>query len=351
MIQNKDFITELNLLMAEIKTQNQDAVISIFGKVGSGKSTLAMNIAKVMDSTFNAESLPNRMAHTAKDFAYKQNLLNPYEVIIWDEAHKLQRRKQWDEWNKRYLDYFSDSRGLNQITILCFPNIQEIDRNIIDRSRMFLQAWRKGDKYGVSGWTKQQAQAKVKESRLFSPKTTAMLWAKAGGMSPKITFTHDLRGIEDEDKVYSILKKQNLDRTKATLAVYGTIEIPDICLQLAQKIKYEPRALQVVAYHEIYGIYNQELINAEGEGREPELERLPVGWSVKTPRIKYEIELKIVSHLDMDKKAKDKIINEILLNKANYIVTQITENIVSSNNQKVSSLDITSSEVKLHAEI
>ncbi len=322
MIRNEGFLRELALLVTEMKAQNQDLMISIFGSVGSGKSTLAINIAKVVDSTFKAESLSTRMAHTKEDFAFKQSELNAFETIIWDEAHKLQRRSQWDEWNKRYLDYFSDSRGLNQVTILCFPNLEEIDRNIVERSRLFLQTYRKGNKYGVMGWTKKQVRAKLRESKLAAPRSIEITWAKAGGRHPKINFSHDMAGIEEELKVYTELKKQNLARTKANLAVYGSLAIPDLSLEIATISKYTTGHIHDIACEVVRDISQK----FPPDVLLDDLERLPAGWAIKTSRMKQWIGYEIIQRLrSLTPKKKHHIITQLKYKTLDLISVKLQE--------------------------
>lgn len=233
-----DLRQELNFLLYDMEKSEQDLVISIFGREGSGKSRWAMNLASLLDSTFNGESLMQKTAQSVRDFGRIAPKTRPFEVCWWDEAHRFSKRSQYDaDVNKDLLEYFQDIRGGKKIFLLCFPQIEEIDRKAVDRPRMFFETIKQGGKFFVKAWTHDQIDIKVRQLRLPSPITRAKLWVGTS-KKPKAIFSHDARGIEDVIETYKDFKASSIKRTDEKLALkYGYRNTMDISVAVWNELK------------------------------------------------------------------------------------------------------------------
>jgi len=92
MIYDQTLLTELELLKADMVENEQDLVISIWGREGTGKSKVAANLAVYLDHTFTPEVVFERVAQTFTDYARVFPEVKPFQVGWWDEAHRFSKR-------------------------------------------------------------------------------------------------------------------------------------------------------------------------------------------------------------------------------------------------------------------
>lgn len=203
-------LEEIDYLIKDMHTYEQDLMISVYGREGSGKSRFSLNLAKYVDKTFDAKTLKEKTAQTVEDFGRVAPHAPPYTVVWWDEAHRFAKRGTYTEdVNRDLLEYFQDIRGGRKIFILCYPDIDEIDRKVVKRSRMFFETTKNGREFWVRSWTQHQIILKLRELRLPSPKTRAKLWAGTP-KKPIRVFNHDSKGIEAEIEAYKMMKAGSL---------------------------------------------------------------------------------------------------------------------------------------------
>lgn len=236
MINDTGLLHELKILVHEMHTKNTDLVISIFGKERTGKSTLAANLAKLLDPTFNAKNLPKRVGLTFADFARIAPTIAPFQVIWVDEAGMFSKRDSYGVKNRGMVNYFQEAGGSKRIYILCYPEIVEIDRKVLQRSRLFFETTNKGGQYWVKGWTEDQMDKKRAELRLFAAKSIAARWGQTPRVPTKI-FQCDYTGIEDVMEAYGKLKELNLERTDDKLSELAEMNMSELAVQAGFKIK------------------------------------------------------------------------------------------------------------------
>ena len=236
MINDPGIIHELKILVHEMHTKNTDLVISIFGKERTGKSTLAANLAKVLDPTFNAKTLPKRVGLTFADFARIAPTIAPFQVIWVDEAGMFSKRDAYGVKNRGMVNYFQEAGGSKRIYILCYPEIVEIDRKVLQRSRLFFETANQGGRYMIKGWTSDQMDKKRAELRLFAAKSIAARWGQTSRVPTK-TFQCDYVGIEEIMEAYGRLKELNLQRTDNKLNDLAEMNMSELAVQVGFKIK------------------------------------------------------------------------------------------------------------------
>lgn len=227
MIHDSSLLTELQQLIKEMDSKNTDLVISVFGNERTGKSTFAVNLAKALDPTFNAATLKKRTALTFEDFTKIGPNASPYQVVWWDEAGSFSKRDSYGGLNRALLEYFQQAGGSKRIYILCFPELSEIDRKVVQRTRLFFETVRNRGHYWVKGWRADQIGCKIRELRLFAKKSRAAAWAGVPRHAIK-TFKCDYTGIEPEISVYHDLKKLNLLRTDEKLRSHYAVNLSEI---------------------------------------------------------------------------------------------------------------------------
>jgi len=235
-IYEPNVLEELKGLVHDMHTKNADLVISIFGKERTGKSSLAANLAKILDPTFNATTLPKRVGLTFADFARIAPTIKPFQVIWVDEAGMFSKRASYGVKNRGMVTYFQEAGGSKRVYLLCYPDISEIDKKVLQRSRLFFETYTTNGKYRVSGWTIEQMEKKIAELRLFAADSIAKRW----GNTPRVPtkrFRCDYKGIEDEMVAYHKLKELNLERTDNNLNELAEMNISEIAVQVGFKIK------------------------------------------------------------------------------------------------------------------
>ena len=235
MINDPGLLDELEHLVHEMDTKNTDLVISIYGPERTGKSTLAANMAKVLDPTFNEKTMSKRVCLTFADFARKVPDIEQHQVIWVDEAGMFSKRDAYSSKNRGMVEYFQEAGGSKRIYILCFPEIVEIDRKVLQRSRLFLETVRANGQYWIKGWTHKQMEIKVALLRLFAAKSIAARWAGTPS-TPTKTFQCDYTGIEGIMETYAKLKELNLKRTDYKINQLAEMNLGELAAQVGFKI-------------------------------------------------------------------------------------------------------------------
>ena len=237
MIQNTDMLEELDLLRKEMDKRTTDLMICVYGPERSGKSIFALNLCKYLDPTFNAETLPLKTAQTFEDFCRIAPDTEPYSVCWWDEAGKFSKRGAYDtNSNRVLLEYFQEAGGSKRIYVLCAPELQELDRKIIQRSRLFFETKRSNGRYYVNAWSVKQIAAIVRDMRLSAFKSRSQNWTGLP-RDPTLRLQCNFKGIEEELKAYNVLKSINLKRTDEKLKSYAVTPFSDIKLQINRGIR------------------------------------------------------------------------------------------------------------------
>lgn len=242
-IRNRNVRLEIEAIKEDMHKTNSDCVISVFGKEGSGKSTLAENLAKAFDPNFNVNTMRDKFAQTFEDFARICPKVPAFEVCWWDEAHRFSKRGTYDtEVNRVILKYFQDIRGARRIIILCYPEVREVDRKVVQRSRLYFETIKHGDQFYIRGWREEQIHAMMRASRLFSAKSRAAAWVTDSGQfipqKPITVFRVDFRGIEPENELYKSLKEGSLRRSDEELLQYGTYCQADVANEIVRTSEY-----------------------------------------------------------------------------------------------------------------
>jgi len=254
MIYDQSLLYELDLIVNDMHVSNQDLPIAIFGNEGSGKSSCAENLAVYLDRTMSVEVLETRLCQTFEDFAMKVPDIPDFKAAWWDEAHRFSKRGSYDtDINRVLLEYFQDIRGRRRIYLLCFPELREIDRKVIQRCRLFFETVKKGGKFWVRGWSQKQIQATIDCYRLPSAKSKGLRWAGLP-FNPIRVFAHDYKDFPDAlqcsirpdpipsvsklNQAYKSFKDGSLRRSDALLKSYGCKDTTDVANEIMRLSGY-----------------------------------------------------------------------------------------------------------------
>lgn len=246
MIYDKGLLQELDILKADMVDNEQDLVISVWGREGSGKSKVALNLAVYLDHTFNADNIHTRLAQTFTDYARIFPDIQPMQAGVWDEAHRFGRRGQSDtRLNRTMLEYLQDIRGAKKIHIYCYPEIQEIDRKMIQRSRLFFETVKHGRSFTVRGWTREQVEVMI---RLLELSNRNSRWEAWIGLSrdPKRVFRCDYKDFPLETypdvpsfkaviMEYKKMKEGSIRRSEELMRSHGYFVPLDIAKELIRR--------------------------------------------------------------------------------------------------------------------
>ncbi len=277
MIYDKGLLLEFDQMKVDLIKNNQDCLIAIFGNEGTGKSTFAANVAVYLDHTFKADVVDQRVSQTMEDYARSIPHVKALEVGWWDEAHRFGKRGQNDtDLNRQVLKYLQDIRAAQKFQIYCFPELQEIDRKVIQRARFFFETIKKGDQFMVRGWTKPQVKVMVRQLRLANRKSLMEAWI---GLSrdPKRVFRCDYKNFPDPEiasldevmTAYKKLKEGSVRRTEEEMLSYGYYDPLDVVKEVMRRstMGYEwckQKAYAVAKYaleNETFGIDDYEKVN------------------------------------------------------------------------------------------
>ncbi len=283
MIHDKMLLLELDMLIADMHTANQDLPIAIFGDEGSGKSTFTANLTVFLDRTFTSETVFKRVAQTVDDFARKAPDTGEFQAIWWDEAHRFSKRGSYDtDVNRVLLEYFQDIRGRKRIYQLDFPELREIDRKVVQRCKLFFETIKKGNEFLVRGWSKKQILATIDCYRLPSAKSKALRWAGLP-FHPIRVFKHDYKdfpldaskcsmrlepipSVQELMKAYASLKDGSLRRSDEKLRSYGSRDPIDIANEIMRLSSYTFKSAKDLAYDAVkFALNNNWCENGEIE--------------------------------------------------------------------------------------
>ena len=264
MINNKSVLSELDELIVDMHKNDQDLVIAVFGREGSGKSWFSLNLAVFLDRTINEKNLHNRLAQTVEDFCMKAPDVKSFEIIFWDEAHRFSKRGSYDtDVNRILLEYFQDIRGRRRIYILCFPELREVDRKVIQRSRLFFETVKNGKDFLVKAWTAKQIEATIDCFRLPTKKSKTDRWAGLPFYPIKV-FGHDTKDYPEASQcstrlepitsvlalntAYKTFKEGSLRRSDEILRAYGCKDAMDVCNELMRRTNLAYEGAKDIAY-------------------------------------------------------------------------------------------------------
>lgn len=243
MIYDPGLLQELDMLKADMVDNEQDLVISTWGREGSGKSKVALNLAVYLDHTFIPEVVFDRVAQTFTDYARIFPEVKPFQAGVWDEAHRFSKRGQSDTKTNRWLlEYLQDIRGAKKVQIYCYPEIQEIDRKMIQRSRLFFETIKKGRQFFVRGWTREQVEVMIRLLELSNRNSRWEAWIGVP-RDPKRVFKCDYKNFPDPevpplDKVmveYRKMKEGSIRRSEEIMRSHGYYVPLDISKELIRR--------------------------------------------------------------------------------------------------------------------
>lgn len=110
----------------QVLKRNGDFCFCIDGRVGSGKTTLALQLAKVLDPTFNL----SRVAFTPEQFLEILKTANKGEAVFFDEAYVISSRFAMSEFNKKVNSIMTQIRSKNLYIFFALPSIFDLDRTL-----------------------------------------------------------------------------------------------------------------------------------------------------------------------------------------------------------------------------
>lgn len=118
--------SNLDIFRKKIK-EDRDFWITIDGTEGSGKSVLAMQIAQVLDPTFNID----RIAFNGRMFKKICLAANKFQCIVFDEAMRgLNSSRAMSEVNQSLKEMAAEIRQRNLFIIIVIPTFFELQRYI-----------------------------------------------------------------------------------------------------------------------------------------------------------------------------------------------------------------------------
>ncbi len=259
MIYDMGLLQELDLLKQDMAENEQDLVISVWGREGSGKSKVALNLAVYLDKTFTPENVFSRVAQTFTDYARIFPEVKPFCVGVWDEAHRFSKRGQSDTRSNRWLlEYLQDIRGAKKVHIYCYPEIQEIDRKMIQRSRLFFETVKKGRQFSVRGWTREQVEVMIRLLELSNRNSRWEAWIGIP-RDPKRVFKCDFKNfpaetypevppLKDVITEYRKMKEGSLRRSEEIMRSHGYYVTLDIAKELIRRTEVPWRWAERMAY-------------------------------------------------------------------------------------------------------
>lgn len=189
--------------------------------------------------TYDGLAIQNRFAQTFEDFARNSPNVPTFRVMWWDEAHRFSKRGTFDtNTNRTLLKYFQDIRGARRIYLLCYPELREMDRKVLQRSRLYFETVKKADDYFVRGWRQSQIDAKMRSLRVFSKESRASAWIDDSGQpipkKPVIVFRVNMKGIELVHDAYKERKAGSLRRSDEELRQFGIYSTWDVANEVVR---------------------------------------------------------------------------------------------------------------------
>lgn len=119
-LKNFEFVKE------QVLKRNGDFCFCIDGRVGAGKTTLALQLAKVLDPTFNL----SRVAFTPEQFLEILKTAKKGESVFFDEAYVISSRFAMSEFNKKVNSIMTQIRSKNLYIFFALPSIFDLDRTL-----------------------------------------------------------------------------------------------------------------------------------------------------------------------------------------------------------------------------
>jgi energy-coupling factor transporter ATP-binding protein EcfA2 len=118
------FHKRLHNIHNAVNYHDSDHFIVLAGKEGCGKSTFAIQIASLLDPTFNI----NRVCFKMTDYIDRLRNSKPGQAFILDEGNMfLFNREAYSDDNRFMVKLFALMRQKNLITIICVPNFFTLD--------------------------------------------------------------------------------------------------------------------------------------------------------------------------------------------------------------------------------
>lgn len=231
--------------------------------------------------TYDALAVHTRFAQTFEDFARGAPKTPTHRVMWWDEAHRFSKRGTFDtNTNRALLKYFQDIRGARRIFLLCYPELREMDRKVLQRSRLYYETVKRADDYFVRGWTQDQIDAKMRSLRVFSKESRASAWVNDAGQpiskKPVNVFRVNMKGIELVYEAYKKRKEGSLRRSDEELAQYGTYGSWDVANEVVRTTDLKFNSAKLMASNATRKAFNERWFG------EDELEMVRGNYKIKT---------------------------------------------------------------------
>lgn len=149
----------------KIQTEDEQVLGIVVGDVGCGKSLLAMRVSYIIDPTLDI----NKVCFTKDEFI-KACLKSRKQAVIGDEAVSMFfNRATMTKESRLITEFMNQIRQRNLFLILCIPDLESIDKNIVKAADFV---------------AKVKAYPAKKGTRLIPTKGNARFWIK--GKSNKV---------------------------------------------------------------------------------------------------------------------------------------------------------------------
>lgn len=165
----------LEKIRARVLGKDEDYFFVIDGSEGAGKSVLALQLACVLDPSFELK----RVVFTAKDFQGAILKADRGQAIVFDEAFRgLSSRSTLNEVNKMLVQLMMECRQKNLFVIIVLPSIFMLDSYVaLHRAKGLFHVYRRKEQRGFWMYFNQKKKKLLylKGKKLYSysfPKTT-----------------------------------------------------------------------------------------------------------------------------------------------------------------------------------
>lgn len=137
----------IKVVRPAVRKKDFDYVLAIDGEEGSGKSVFAMQIAKILDSSFNLSQL----CFTPQEFIKKVVRAKAHQCIVFDEAFTgLSSRSSLSEMNQLLVTLMMEMRQKNLFIILVMPSFFMFDKYaVLHRAKGLFHVYLRKGRRGV----------------------------------------------------------------------------------------------------------------------------------------------------------------------------------------------------------
>jgi len=205
---SKDVKRQFEHALHVVVKGNQDRIFVVDGREGLGKSTLAMQLAYLVDKSFNID----RIAFNATEFERILKKADNYQAIVFDEAFNgLSSKSALSKENKRLVQILMECRQRNLFIFIVLPSIFLLEKYVaIFRSQALFHVFAP-KKYGMRRYYRIFNYVNKKTLYLYGKKLMSY-------NRPRVNKTHRFYG-----KIPEAIAKEAYDKKKHN-AFKGRIE-------------------------------------------------------------------------------------------------------------------------------